>query len=75
MVGKNESVAAAVELAFDRLQDFAIERVHDVVDDDADDPRPRCPEARCAAIVDIAQRARLILDLLAGIRRHQRTVA
>ena len=75
VVGENEGVPAAVEFALDRLEDFAVERVHDVVHDDADDAGPRRPEAGGAAIVDIAERARLILDLVAGHGGDQRTVA
>ncbi len=64
----------AVEFALDRLQDFAVERVHDVVHDDADDAGARRAEAGGAAIVDIAERARLFLDPVAGDGGHQRAV-
>jgi len=75
MIGQDEGLAAAVELAFDRLQDFPVEGVHDVVYNDADNAGAGGPEARRAPIVDIAQRARLLLDLLPGISCNQRTVA
>jgi hypothetical protein len=52
--------------ALDRLQDFAVERVHDVVHDDADDAGARGAQAGGAAVVDIAERAGLFLDLVAG---------
>ncbi|MCY1232440.1 hypothetical protein D9M72_449300 [compost metagenome] len=75
MVGKDEGLLVAVELRFDRLQDFPVERVHDVVHDDADDAGAGCSETGSAAVVDIAERAGLLLDFIAGDGRHQRTVA
>ncbi|MNT63425.1 hypothetical protein D3C72_2012410 [compost metagenome] len=74
MVGKDEGLLVAVELGFDRLQDFPVERVHDVVHDDADNAGARGPEAGGAAVVDITERARLFLDLVACEGRHQGTV-
>ena len=68
-------MAAPVELAFDRLQDFAVERIHDVMHHDTDDARPRRPEAGRTAVVDIAEGACLFLDLFPRIGRNQRTVA
>ena len=75
VVGQDEGMLAAVQLAFDRLEDFAVERVHDVVHDDADDARARGAQAGGAAIVDIAEGAGLFLDPVAGGGRHQRAVA
>ncbi|MNL36261.1 hypothetical protein D3C87_1583320 [compost metagenome] len=74
MVGKDEGLLVAVELRFDRLQDFPVERVHDVVHDDADDAGARRPEAGGTAVVDITEGAGLFLDLVACEGRHQRAV-
>ena len=75
VVGEEEGLAAAVELAFDRAQDLGEERVHDVVDDDADDAGARGPEAGGAAVVDVADGARMLLDALARGIGDQRAVA
>jgi hypothetical protein len=45
------------------------------VDDDTDDTRARGPEARRAAIVDIADGARMLLDALARLVGDKRRIA
>ena len=75
MVGQDEGLPAAVELAFDRAQDFGEERVHDVVHDDADDARARGAQAGGAAVVDIADGAGMFLDAVARAVGDQRAVA
>ena len=75
VVGQDEGLAAAVEFAFDRAQDLGEERVHDVVDDDADDARARGAQAGGAAVVDVADGAGMILDAVARRVGDQRTVA
>ena len=75
VVGEEEGLPAAVELAFDRAQDLGEERVHDVVDDDADDARARGAQARRAAVVDVADGAGMLLDALARGVGDERAVA
>ena len=75
VVGQQEGLARAIQLMFDGAQDFRIERIHDVVDDDAHDARAGGPQRRCAPIVDITDLARMFLDAFAGRSGHQRTVA
>ena len=75
MVGQDEGLPAAVELALDRAQDLGEERVHDVVHDDADDARARGAQAGGAAVVDIADGARMVLDAVARGVGNERAVA
>ncbi|MNI14093.1 hypothetical protein D3C73_673440 [compost metagenome] len=74
MVGENECVAAAVEFGLDRLEDFAVKRVHHVMHDDADNAGTRRPEAGSATVVDITECACLLFDLFARISCDERAV-
>ncbi len=75
MVGQDEGLAAAVQLAFDGFQDFAIEGVHHIMEHHADNAGARGAQAGGAAVVDITQRPRLFLDLVTRIGSNQRAVA
>jgi hypothetical protein len=75
VVGQDEGLPASVEFGLDRFEDLGEERVHDVVDDDADDARARRPETRRAAIVDVADRPRMFLDAFARGGGDERAVA
>ncbi len=75
VVGQQERLAAAVELALDGAQYLGIERVHDVVHDDADDTGAGGAQRGGAAIVDVADGAGVLLDAVACRARHQRAVA
>ena len=75
VIGQDEGLPAAVEFRFDRLEDFGIERVHDVMHDHADDSRPGRSQRGRATVVDIAEFDGLFLDPVARHVGHQRTVA
>ncbi len=75
VIRKQEGLPAAIQLVFDGAQDLGIERVHDVMHDNADDAGARSAQRRGTTVVDIADLAGVFLDLLTGRARHQRAVA
>ncbi|MND86183.1 hypothetical protein D3C80_781360 [compost metagenome] len=75
MVGKNEGLAAAIQLAFDGFEDFPVKRVHHIMEYHADNAGARGAQAGGAAVIDITQRPRLFLDLVPRIGSDQRAIA
>ena len=69
------AMSAAVQLAFNGFQDFAIEGVHHIVEHHADNTGAGGAQAGGAAVIDITQRPRLFLDLFPRIGGDQRAIA